>query len=265
MIRRAFYQTLSVGHVGQKSDLTGALDGLGELTLMHGAGTGGTAGKNLAALRKEPAKLRGVLVINESGLVHAELANLSAATGLRIVLIKRHGSGTSFFKKSDEFKSERQLTVVFQLFIGAGRDLRSRSALRGGIVSAVISGLTAKAVSVAVLGVAAGIVVALAVAEIDIISLNVPRGTVVAFFVLPLAGLHPAGDNDHASLVEVLADKFAGLTPGGDIEKVGLAFAAGAPAEITVDSDTERRYVHTALGGTQLRLTGQTAHDDDVV
>ena len=65
---------------------------------MHGAGTRGTTGKNLAALGKEAAKLRSVLVVNESGLVHAELANFSAATGLRIVLIKRPGSGTSFLK-----------------------------------------------------------------------------------------------------------------------------------------------------------------------
>ncbi len=98
IIAGRFNRTISVGHVGQKSDLAGALDGLGELTLMHRAGTGGTTGKNLTALREETAKLRGILVVNESGLVHAELANLSATTGLRIVLIKRHGSGTSFFK-----------------------------------------------------------------------------------------------------------------------------------------------------------------------
>ena len=59
---------------------------------MHGAGAGRAAGENLAALRKEPTKFSGVLVIDERRLVHAELANLSAAAGLRIgsILIKRH-------------------------------------------------------------------------------------------------------------------------------------------------------------------------------
>ena len=39
-----------VGDVGQQGDLTGALDGLGQLTLMHGAGAGGPAGQDLGAL-----------------------------------------------------------------------------------------------------------------------------------------------------------------------------------------------------------------------
>jgi hypothetical protein len=58
---------------------------------MHGAGTGGTAGKNLAALRKKTAKFRCVLIIDERGLVRTELANLSAAAGLRIgIFIESH-------------------------------------------------------------------------------------------------------------------------------------------------------------------------------
>ena len=46
-----------VGDEGQQRDLTGALDGLGQLTLMHGAGAGGAAGQDLAPLRQEPAQL----------------------------------------------------------------------------------------------------------------------------------------------------------------------------------------------------------------
>ena len=46
-----------VGDEGQQHDLTGALDGLGQLALMHGAGAGGSAGQDLAPLRQVPAQL----------------------------------------------------------------------------------------------------------------------------------------------------------------------------------------------------------------
>ena len=36
-----------LGNEGQQSDLTGTLDGLGQLALMHSTGTGGTAGRLL--------------------------------------------------------------------------------------------------------------------------------------------------------------------------------------------------------------------------
>ncbi len=94
-----------IGHIGQKCDLTGALNGLGELTLMHSTGTGCTAGKNLAALGKETAKFRSVLIINVCSLVNTELAYFSAATIFRIVFVKSHDDGTSFSKiqmKSDQ-------------------------------------------------------------------------------------------------------------------------------------------------------------------
>ena len=53
----AFQKTQLVGHEGQQRDLTSTLDGLGELTLMHGAGAGGAAGQDLAPLRQVPAQL----------------------------------------------------------------------------------------------------------------------------------------------------------------------------------------------------------------
>ena len=55
---------------------------------MHGAGTGGAAGQDLAALGQEPAELRSILIIDERGLVHAELANLPAFAVLGVVLIE---------------------------------------------------------------------------------------------------------------------------------------------------------------------------------
>ena len=50
-----------VQHVGQQSDLTGALNGGGQLTLMHRAGAGGAMGQDLAALGDIAAQLLGVL------------------------------------------------------------------------------------------------------------------------------------------------------------------------------------------------------------
>ena len=71
-----------VGDEGQQSDLTSPLDGLGQLTLMHGAGAGGAAGQDLGALGHETTQLGGVLVINGLALVRAELADLAALTAV---------------------------------------------------------------------------------------------------------------------------------------------------------------------------------------
>ena len=80
----------SVGDVGQQSDLTGPLDGLSQLTLMHGAGAGGTAGQDLGTLRNETTQLGGVLIINALALLGAELANLTA-------LVAAGGTGGTSF------------------------------------------------------------------------------------------------------------------------------------------------------------------------
>ena len=80
-----------VGDVGQQSDLTSALDSLGQLTLMHSAGTGGSAGQNLAALRHEAAELCSVLVVNGLALISAELANLAALMILIAISIESQG------------------------------------------------------------------------------------------------------------------------------------------------------------------------------
>jgi hypothetical protein len=47
---------------------------------MHSAGTGSSAGQNLAALRYKAAKLNYVLIVYKVGLVSTELANLPAFT-----------------------------------------------------------------------------------------------------------------------------------------------------------------------------------------
>ena len=75
-----------VCYVGQQGDLTGALDGLGQLTLMHGAGAGGPAGQDLGTLRNETTQLGGVLIINALALLGAELADLTAVSYTHLTL-----------------------------------------------------------------------------------------------------------------------------------------------------------------------------------
>ena len=100
-----------VGHVGQQSNLAGALDGLRQLALMHGAGAGGSAGQNLGALGYKAAQLGGILVVDGLALLSAELADLAALAAGR-------ARGSGFPIKSHEgfllyfIQSERQLAVL---------------------------------------------------------------------------------------------------------------------------------------------------------
>ena len=80
----------SVSHIGQQGDLTGALDGDGQLTLMHGTGAGGTTGQDLAALGNVTAQFCGILIIDLLNLVHAEGTNLSALTAARTSIISHN-------------------------------------------------------------------------------------------------------------------------------------------------------------------------------
>lgn len=87
------------GDEGQQSDLTGALDRLGQLTLMHGTGAGGPAGQDLGALGNEAAQLGGILVVDIFALVNAELADLAAlavrrSTGARGLVFAFHSHGS---------------------------------------------------------------------------------------------------------------------------------------------------------------------------
>ena len=67
--------------------MTGALDGGGQIALVSGAGTGGTAGQDLAALGQVTAELSGVLVVDGGHLVHAESANLLTLAGTHTLFV----------------------------------------------------------------------------------------------------------------------------------------------------------------------------------
>ena len=68
-------------YVGQQSDLTSALDSGGQVTLVSSAGTGGTAGQDLATLGQVTAELCSILVVDSGHLVSTESTNLSTLTG----------------------------------------------------------------------------------------------------------------------------------------------------------------------------------------
>ena len=79
-----------LGNVGQQSDLTGALDSGGQGALMCCAGTGGTAGQDLAALGQVTAELCSILVIDAGHLLNAESTYLLALAGTN-TLLSSHG------------------------------------------------------------------------------------------------------------------------------------------------------------------------------
>ena len=228
---------------------------------MHGANAGRAARQDLAALGHEAAKLGGVLVVDVGRLVNAELANFSALAVLGVVLIE---SQSCILLISI---SERQLAVtVVQIHEGIRRG-RGRGA--AGVVSAVIRGIGRVVVRVAVGTVVAvgavGIAVAAALSKVDVVRVDLPAGAVVAVAVLPFSGLEAAGNNDHAAFVEVLGHELAGGTPGDAVDEIGLPFAAVAAAVIAVHRNGKACHTDAGLRGTQLGITGQTAHDGDVV
>ena len=115
---------------------------------MLGAGTGGTAGQDLAALRKIFLQAGSILVIHMGHLVNTELANLSALAGLGpIVSIVRH------FQSSNEL--EWQIAVVFVRQvgkradgIGCGSVLTAAAAVSAGIAAGITAVIAETAISV---------------------------------------------------------------------------------------------------------------------
>ena len=74
----SLYASHSVLASGRWAKIRVSETGLSQLTLMHGAGAGGTAGQDLGTLRNETTQLGGVLIIDALALLIAELAHLTA-------------------------------------------------------------------------------------------------------------------------------------------------------------------------------------------
>jgi hypothetical protein len=93
-IRTGFLLETSVCYVGQQGDLAGTLDSDRQLTLMGSAGTGGTAGQDLAALGQVTAKLHSVFEIDVRHLINAEGANLLALARMNTIIRHCHSESS---------------------------------------------------------------------------------------------------------------------------------------------------------------------------
>ena len=256
----------SVGDVGQQGDLTSPLDGLRQLALMHGAGAGGSAGQNLGTLRDEAAQLGGVLIINVLALLGAELADLAALAPRRAgrpgFTIKSHEissfipvSGGRFSRPSN---SKRQLSVLLA-DLGEVRP----SPKTGGRGPAVAGGRTVGGRR-PVRGAAVIAAVPFGVPEVDVVGHDLGAAALAAVPVGPVADLQAALHHGHAALGEVFADEFRSAAPGHHVDEIRLLLAA-LGLEVPVAGDGEGCDGGAALGAAQFGVTGQTAHENDLV
>ena len=135
--------------------------------------------------------------------------------------------------------AERQLTVVLWQF-------RHRGRLRGGrgSLSAAIP---------------------LAVAEVDAVCNHLCALALVAVLVLPVTDLEPTLDNRHAALGEIAADELSRSLPGYAVDEITLPLSGGLVCKVPVYCQSKGRHSGSAVGLPQLRVTGQTAHNYDVV
>ena len=108
-------------------------------------------------------------------------------------------------------------------------------------------------------------VVPLAVAEVDVVRHDLGAAAVVAVPVLPVADLEAALRHGHAALAKVLADELRRLPPGHHVDEVRALLAGVLVLEVPVHREGEAGHGDTGLGGAQLRVLGQAAHDDDMV
>ena len=74
---------LSVADVGKKRNDSRALDRIGQLTLVSGAGARNSAGQDLGALGDVLSQSVDVLVVNVINLFRAELADFSSLAAVR--------------------------------------------------------------------------------------------------------------------------------------------------------------------------------------
>src|SRR4051794_26888292 len=83
-----------VGDVRQETQLTGALDGAGELNLMASAGARDASGADLALLAHRAADRPEVLVVDDVDLVATERARLETGTAAHALLVTPASSRT---------------------------------------------------------------------------------------------------------------------------------------------------------------------------
>lgn len=137
------------------------------------------------------------------------------------------------------------------------QDSRQRRAVTAGRSGTVALRLIAALISAAV-------TIALAVTEIDIVGYDFCAAALVAVVVLPVTDLKSAFHHSHATLAEIFADEFSGSSPGNDVDEIRFLFP-GLAFEIAVAGDGEAGHRKAGLCTAQFRVTGQSAHDNNLI
>ena len=88
----------SIADVGEKSQMSGALDRNGQQPLMTGAGAGHSAGNDLSSLRKISPQAGNIFVIDGLNLIDAESANLSSGLSVAGSVVTLHVGKTSLLR-----------------------------------------------------------------------------------------------------------------------------------------------------------------------
>ena len=157
---------------------------------MSSAGTGGTAGQDLAALGQVTAELDSVFEIDVRHLINAEGANLLTLARMNTIISHCHSESSYLWSCGKML--EREIGIV----VGEHGEIRrsSRDILRGLICRLLRRNLIeALRVALRLVERTAVSTVALAVAEIDIVGNDLRRAALIAFLVLPVADLQPYG------------------------------------------------------------------------
>ena len=91
------------------------------------------------------------------------------------------------------------------------------------------------------------------------------RSALVAVLVLVVALLDTSANSDHRSSVEVAGDELCSLSPGDNVDEIGLLFTVFTAAEIPVNSNGKGRHGNVGAGIAQLRVPRQAAHKNDMI
>ena len=149
--------------------------------------------------------------------------------------------------------SERQFAVFFADF----GEVRVSAGGCGSSVAGIRSTVSGSGAIIAA-------TLTLGIPEVDVVGDDFSTSALTAVAVGPVADLQSALHHGHAALGEVLADKLGSVAPGNNVDEIGLLLAA-LRLEVAVNGQREGSNSSAGLRATQLGVTGQTPHQDDLI
>src|SRR5579864_767444 len=228
--------------VGQEGQFAGPLDRHRERPLVARTVPGDAPRQNLAALGHEPAQAVDLFVVDVGRLLSAERADL--ALGPPPVIAARPRFSVSGVGHSDPpwvaRCLERDVLVGPALggLVAAGGGGRRRLTRAGGGLCAV--------------------------EEADPVRDDLGDLALLSVLGFVRPDLQPPLDGHHPALRQVLADLLRGLSPGHDVDEVGLPVAL-LILERPVHREREARHRRAARHVPKLRIPRQPADQDDAV